>query len=411
MKPHLQKGAVAILVAVLLPTLMGLMALAIDVGFVLLRRNQMQVAADSAALLAANARQHGEDISTATDMAYIATAANGFQNQLDSTAVTVSIPPGGSQSFASDTNYVRVTLTQPVHAFLAWIFGVTHTNPSATAIAGPAGNGNPCLLTLGSSGSAALSVVGNSVVTASTCGIYINSNSPAALQLTGNATVTARTIQVVGGYTATGNVNVSAITTGAAVTADPFASLPMPAFNSCNHTNYAAKGNGSLTLTPGTYCGGISITGTHAVTFSPGLYVLYGGGISFTGNAAPITGNGVTFYNSGNSTTHPYQSLDLGGNVALNFTAPTTGTYAGMLVMQDPLNTQAATIVGNTGSTLAGNLYFPKNIVTLNGNTGTDIPIGTVVAQRVSVTGNAGFSMTNTYGGGGTSTLRSGLYQ
>jgi hypothetical protein len=141
------------------------------------------------------------------------------------------------------------------------------------------------------------------------------------------------------------------------------------------------------------------------------LYVLYGGGISFAGNVAPITGNGVTFYNSGNSTTYPYQSLDLGGNVALNFNAPTTGTYAGMLVMQDPLNTQAATIVGNTGSTLAGNLYFPKNIVTLNGNTGTDIPIGTVVAQRVSVTGNAGFSMTNTYGGGGTSTLRSGLYQ
>ena len=411
MKTNLQKGAVAILVALLLPALIGLMALAIDVGFVLVRRNQMQVAADSAALLGANARQHGDDISTATDLAYMATAANGFQNQSNNTTVTVSIPPGGSQSFASDTHYVRVTLTQPVHAFLAWIFGVTYTNPSATAIAGPAGNSHPCLLTLGTSGSAALSVVGNSVVTASTCGIYINSNSPAALQLTGNATVTARTIQVVGGYTATGNVNVSAITTGATATTDPFASLPLPAFSGCNFTHYSKAGNGSLTLTPGTYCGGIAITGTHTVTFNPGLYVLYGGGISFSGNVAPISGSGVTFYNSGNTTTYPYQSLNLGGNVALNFSAPTSGAYAGMLVMQDPLNTQAATVVGNTGTTLAGNLYFPKNLVTLNGNTGTDIPIGSVVAKAVSVTGNTQFSMTNAYGGSGTSTLRSGLYQ
>jgi len=166
-----------------------------------------------------------------------------------------------------------------------------------------------------------------------------------------------------------------------------------------------------LTLTPGTYCGGISLSGNYAVSFSPGMYVLYGGGISFTGNIAPILGNGVTFYNSGNTTSFPYKSLNLAGNVALNLSAPTTGTYAGMLIMQDPMNSQPATLVGNTGTTLAGNLYFPKNIVTLNGNTGTDIPIGSVVAQRVSIVGNTRFSMTNMYGGSGTSGQRSGLYQ
>jgi Flp pilus assembly protein TadG len=66
MKHRSQTGAVAVLVALLLPVLMGLMALAIDMGLALLRRNQMQVAADSAALSAANARQHGQDISTAS---------------------------------------------------------------------------------------------------------------------------------------------------------------------------------------------------------------------------------------------------------------------------------------------------------------------------------------------------------
>jgi hypothetical protein len=411
MKHAAQKGAITLLVALLLPALMGLMALAIDMGFVLVKRNQMQVAADAAALLAANARQHGEDINTATNFAYTATTANGFKNQVDKVTVTVTIPPGGTQSFAADTNYVRVTLTQPVHAFLAWIFGITQTSTSASAVAGPSGGGNPCMLTLGATGSGALSVVGNSVVTASTCGIYINSNSSNALQLTGNATVTARTIQVVGGYSATGNVNVTAVTTGAAATSDPYASLPLPPFTGCNFTNYNKSGNGSLTLTPGTYCGGMNISGNHAITFSPGLYVLYGGGINFSGNIAPITGTGVTFYNSGNSSSYPYQSLNLGGNVSMALSAPTSGTYAGMLIMQDPLNTQAATVVGNTSTTLAGNLYFPSNVLTLNGNTGVDIPVGTMVAKKISVTGNTRFSMTNIYGGSGAGAARSGLYQ
>ena len=119
----------------------------------------------------------------------------------------------------------------------------------------------------------------------------------------------------------------------------------------------------------------------------------------------------MTFYNTGNGSTYPYSSLSVSGNVALNFSAPTTGVYAGMLMMQDPLNTQASTIVGNAGATLAGNLYFPNNALTLNGNSGTDIPIGSVVAKSVSVTGNTRFSMTNAYGGGASSVQRMGLYQ
>lgn len=411
MKHQPQRGAVAILVAVLLPTLMALMALAIDMGFVLVRRNQMQVAADAAALYAANARQHGEDITSATAMALVATQSNGFEPGLQGTEVLVAIPPGGSQSFAADTHYVKVTITQPVNAFLAWLFGVTQTPTSATATAGPAGNGNPCLLTLGGSGSGALRVVGNGIVMASACGINVNSNSATAMQLTGNVTVTARSIQVVGGYTQTGNVTVGNVITGAAPAPNPFASLAMPVFSACTQTNYAKTGNGALTLSPGTYCGGISIGGNHAVTFNPGLYVLHGGGIKFTGNISPVVGQGVTFYNTGNGSTYPYSSLSLSGNVALNFSAPTTGVYAGMLLMQDPLNTKTSTIVGNSGATLAGNLYFPNNALTLNGNSGTDIPIGSVVAKSVSVTGNTRFSMTNIYGGGAASASRMGLYQ
>jgi hypothetical protein len=325
--------------------------------------------------------------------------------------VTVNIPPGGSQSFAANTQYVRVTLTQPVHAFLAWVFGVTHTDTSASAIAGPAGSAGPCLLTLGTSGSGAFSVIGNAKVTTTTCGIYVNSNNATALQVTGNVTVTASPINVVGGYQKTGNVTMSPVSTGAAVTQDPFASLPMPTFSGCSFTNYSRSGNGNLVLTAGTYCGGITITGNHGVTFNPGVYVLYGGGLNLSGNIAPITGTEVTLYNSGNGGTYPYSSLSLSGNLTLNLSAPSTGTYAGMLLMQNPLNLQAATIVGNSGATLAGNLYFPNNTLNFNGNSDTVIPMGSVIAQKVSITGNTKFNMTNAYGNLASGHMRSGLYQ
>ena len=409
MKPHSQQGAVAILVALLLPALLGLMALAIDVGYVLARRNHMQVAADSAALLAANARQHGEDIGTATAMAYIGTTANGFQNNINSTLVTVNIPPGGSQSFAADNRYVRVTLTQPVQAFLAWIFGVTHTTTSAMAIAGPASSAGPCLLTLANSGAGAFKLDGNATVTTNQCGVYINSNNRAALQISGTATLSATPIQVVGGYTTNGSVTISPITTGVSASTDPFASLPMPVFSGCTFTDYLSSGNGNLTLSAGTYCGGITITGKPTITFSPGVYVLYGGGLKLPSNLSPVTGTGITFYNSG-SNSYPNSSLNLSGNLVLSFSAPTSGTYAGMLFMQDPLNTKAATMVGNAGASFTGNLYFPKNTINLKGNSDISIPMGAVVAQKVIVTGSTLFTLTNTFNHASGSN-RVGLYK
>ena len=185
----------------------------------------------------------------------------------------------------------------------------------------------------------------------------------------------------------------------------------MPVFSGCTYTNFSRSGNGNVTLNPGTYCGGISLTGNYTVVLSPGVYHLYGGGLNFAGNISPVSGVGVSFYNSGNTTTYPFSPFNLSGNIAVNMSAPTTGTYAGMLLMQNPLNTQTANINGNSSSVMAGNLYFPKNNLNLTGNSGTDIPIGSVVALKVSVQGNTRFNMTNTYGGAGNATTHVGLYQ
>jgi hypothetical protein len=406
-----QSGAIAVLAALLLPFLMSVMALAIDVAYLLLSKNRLQVAADAAALVAADARLHNQDSNSALTVALNASQANGFLNGVDATRVTVLIPPGGNQAFALDTRYVRVTISQPVTVFLAWIFGGDVTTVSAMAVAGPAGNSPSCLMSLASAEPGALSISGNGILAANGCGIYVNSSSSIALQATGNSTISAAPINVVGGYIQGQNVTMSPVTIGTDVTADPYSSLNLPEFGRCNFVNFLRSGNDDVVLVPGTYCGGINIAGNHSVVFNPGLYVLYGGGINFSGNISPVSGHDLTIYNSGNSTTYLFGALDFSGNARLNLSAPTTGLYAGMLLMQDPLNKYPASISGNAGATLGGNMYFPQAVVTIGGNSALDISTGSIVALKVSVTGNTHLSMTSNYGSGGSYSLRAGLYE
>jgi hypothetical protein len=82
-----------------------------------------------------------------------------------------------------------------------------------------------------------------------------------------------------------------------------------------------------------------------------------------------------------------------------------------MLFMQDPLNTSHASFSGNTGATLEGNMYFPHAEVIIGGNSGVGISTGSIVASKVSVTGNTNLSMTSNYGREGSNSLRAGLYE
>ncbi len=411
-KLNSQNGSIAVITAILLPVLIAVIALSVDIGYIVHNRQKMQVAADSAALVAAGSLLHGQDISNASQLAFQATAANGYLNNQNSIKIEISNPPTSSSGFAGDLKYVQVTVKQDIPPFLAWIYGVTNTQTSATAVAGPAGNAMPCMVTLESAAAKSLTIGGSAIVNAKSCGVYVNSTSQTALALTGNANLLANPIQVVGDFTLGSSATMSPVTSTSTVMTDPFRTIQMPSFAGCTYINYLDKSSKNLVLTPGTYCGGITISGNHSVTLSDGLYVLYGGGLNVGGGVTLFEGKNVSFYNTGASSIYPYGNIQLTGSSVLNLEAPLTGNLAGMLFMQDPLNNLQANIRGNSGSVLAGNFYFPNANINLTGSSGSDIPIGAVVARTVSVTGNNKLNMTNTYGaaiqGGST---RSALYQ
>src|SRR5258708_16043172 len=94
-----------------------------------------------------------------------------------------------------------------------------------------------------------------------------------------------------------------------------------------------------------------------------------------------ITGTGVTLFNtydpaSGNPNINTYASIKIGAASTATLTAPTTGTYAGVLIMEDRRITTTScggTICsdnfgGSAGASYTGIIYGPKSMMTFYGN-------------------------------------------
>ena len=99
--------------------------------------------------------------------------------------------------------------------------------------------------------------------------------------------------------------------------------------------------------------------GTYVITSRTLLGLLAIGGLSLDAGGT-INGTGVTFYNYGPGGSVTMLATSLLGN-GIHLSAPTSGTYAGILFFQDPQNTSMATILGTTSwnTNINGTYYFP----------------------------------------------------
>jgi Flp pilus assembly protein TadG len=342
-----------VLVALAMPVLLGFLGFGIDMGYMRYTRRQVQMAADAAALAAANEAEScmgttncalyetTAKAAVATDnsfpnvTAYENGSGNGKTNSActatpgsGATVVLVNNPP---QCVANDPNQtnqyvVEAIVAENVPTLFSRIFGTTSVNITARAEAGLPGGGN-CVYTFGKNPSTGSSENGITLVLGvfqSPCGVVDESTEPdgffsgAFYCLAGS--FTAPYIGVVGGAE---NLlcSTSSITSGitAPQPADPLAYRqttmeaaapspstcgPKPSGKSFSGSNSevqvgigTALGAGTFTFNSGTYCGGISIGPGANVTFSPGVYTLTGSGLTVT-IGANVSGTGVSFYNS-----------------------------------------------------------------------------------------------------------------
>lgn len=382
------RGIVAPLVLICLTGLIGVVAIVIDGGLLLAQRRHCQAVADAAALAAASVlyleypANAGHDSDGNAAAAALALASdNGCNNDGVHSTVTVHIPPT-SGSYSGQYGFAEVIVTYNQPRLFSGIFGSSSLAVPARAVAQGTWLGfGAGIIALAPTGSGTFSANGNGDITILSSGAIVDSNSTSALTGVGNATFSATQFNITGGYSLGSNTTISGqVNTGVHPTPDPLAYLPEPTAPSPTFSAVNFNGKDPLTLSPGTYTGGISLSGKGAVTLSAGIYYMNGGGFTTTGQGS-LTGNGVMIFNANGT-------VKLAGTGAVNLTPPTSGLYQGMMIFQARSNGSPMSITGNGGMVIKGTIYAPAATLALNGNGGTNSMGSQIICNMVSVGGN-----------------------
>ena len=437
-----ERGSILAMTGICMLFFLAILGFGIDFGHFLFVKRSLQNAADAAALAAALETRTcagTADCAAMKGAAQNALTENGFSAattlvNCSGTAgsgltLTVNDPPCAltGDPNSGKTNYAEAALSEQVPTYFASLVGMKTVTISARAEAAR-GIGGPCIYALNPSGPAITILAG--VLVKSRCGVVDESASTDALTCVIGAFLYAPRISVSGGTD--GLLCLAASTPQTYVPApnprDPLAYLPAPSnanaacgtstsspyYGSSSAVNIVLGGN--VTFNPGVYCGGISITAAVAsnITFNPGTYILRdgsgllgitSGGLNLTLNELmSINGNGVMFYNEGSqgslSVAEPVSGSSFLSLSNISLSAPTSGTYSGILFFQAHGVTNTAVFVGNliNHSKLEGAIYVPDGDVSYGVNAASSA-YNILVAKDIHLNVNVLSSFGNDYSG------------
>jgi hypothetical protein len=421
-----RRGAIAAQVAVMLTVLLGVAALALDGGILMVERRHAQAAADAAALAAAYDLLSDSSPYTTTKQTGQNVATANYTNTTHLKTPTVNIPPtqgtwknvAPASSSSGDVGYVEVIVEWDQPRLFSGIFGSAPIPVTARAVARvKEGLTNVNILVLNSGNtSAALKVHGSKSVMTVPGAIVVDATSSSALTATGSgvAVVSQSEIDVVGGisgsnvYAPSQGVQTN-VNTGATSVPDPLAQLAVPDPSTLTvqkSSPYTAPG-GTTTINPGIYQGTYSPSGggkyTPAITvnsgstlkLNPGIYYLEGGGLSVSGGGTLDGTAGVMIYNGQTiGSTNPVSvgPISVSGGGVVKLTPMTTGTYAGISIFQDRTATAPLSISGGTGTDIEGAIYAAKAAATVTGGSNI-IPGAAFITDTLDIGGSSDFTL------------------
>ncbi|MCR4377034.1 MAG: pilus assembly protein TadG-related protein [Rhodospirillales bacterium] len=403
---HNRRGSVALMFALMLPIIFGIIGLGVEVGMWFKDRRELQTIADAAAVSAAIENAYGATQAEIEAAAQMEATTNGFDATTDDITY-IGVPTQGA--FNGQAGYIEVIISRQLETILSQVFSSLDPTTTVRAVAstGNASSGEACVLALDTTG-AAVTVSGNGAVTLTNCQVASNSTADDALSVSGSGGLD------VDCYSVVGNVDVSAgLTTaagcagatGATAIADPYADLEDPDDGNCDEPgNFEWNSVGSTTIGNGSWNDPYVICGDFwakkgTVTFN-GLVVIKG---DFKANAT------ATIDSAANGTTVVLkdggQINNINGGADVTLTAPSSEAIAdewqGILFYQDRDTSPACT--GNNCNTLNGNgstmfegvVYFPnQELDTLGGNSSTSACLQ-IVALRVGFSGNGAMNADN----------------
>lgn len=407
-------GAVAVWVALMLLVLLGFVGLALDSAHVLTAKQQLQSAADAAAL-AATAQVASDPDASHPSTPYQTTrqAAIAIATQNDAAKSPVLLDPNYSndpsgdivvgdwdastQTFTPDTaspDSVMVTARRtavggggPLGLNFGDLFGKPSADVDRTAVATFGSGQDPVILVLDLAGNQALSIKGTPSLAAIGRDVHVNSSAAQALYLNGSPDdprLRAGSIRVHGGASYPSGSVLPAPVTNSWVEPDYLMYLPDhpdPTNSLPNYDSITSAG----TYDPGWYPNGIDFNSGVAM-LNPGVYVIGPPGINLKADAQ-VVGNEVMLF------------VDLGAEVqiagqgvaGLDLGAPTSGLWEGICVYQHRQNSNLCDIQGGGLFELRGTMYLKSAQVEMDGTVHREV--GRFVVFRMLLRGNGTYNV------------------
>jgi Flp pilus assembly protein TadG len=418
-----RRGNIAVMMAFLLPVIVGFLGLGFEVSDWYLQTRYMQNAADSAAVAAATAAIMNTNSSTYAAEAKAVTAKYGFVDGTNNVTVTPSTsPPAGitAPTACSGINtcyYVQITSMVPLwlsqvigYAGDTTLNGVKEKILSSVAVAESAAP-NLCLLALDTKGTA---FTANGSPKTDFTGCTIMSNSNATCNGSNLNATEGIAVGTNGGGAGCGKVqsenSATPDTTPGCETGRCYSSIlanadggqmSNDALALCNN-KYPKAQNGvystnlsalsqlpSFTGSDGTVyyvaCGDTQLSGTNATITGPSnpppkgtpgyVLVVENGNLDF-GNNNTLSGSALTVVFSGDKNAANYgHALTVSNGTTgsiLDIQAPTSGDWSGVALYQDPKIPSGTgvnmTYAGNNPTwDITGLVYLPNSSLTISG--------------------------------------------
>lgn len=342
-----RSGTVATAFALAAVPLVIATGVAVEYSSSLAAQASLQNALDSATMQVAQTSGDATTIGTASLNA--AAASNRFSIL------------SGSWSRGSDGTTTGSATAQISTTFLSFInrANLTISVASKVATRGSAAN-NVCILVLDPTSSQSLLVNSGVTLNAPTCEIDVASKGAPAAIFNSGGNFQVSKICVAGTNVIQNGGAVAALSTGCTTASDPFAgTLPTPASATCTVSNQ--NYSGTNTLSPGVYCGNFNFNGSGTLNLQPGVYVFKNTRWNLN-SGWTVNGTGVTFYFVDSNS-----YIQVNSGVAINISAPTSGTYANLLIYEAAnLSKSSFSINGSAGHTFTGLIYLPSRNITFN---------------------------------------------
>lgn len=377
-------GNIAITTAFVMPVVIGGFGLGAEVGYWYFTQRKLQNAADVAAYSGAAQLRAGQTYSAISSAAEAAAVETGYKASIGTISTNW---PAATGTFAGDPKTVESTIQENVPRLFTSLFLGGSVPIQARAVARLDRVAPTCILALHPSAAGAVTFIGSANASLTSCNVHANSTADDAVLVTGSGAVTTPCVSSVGQVSATAGLTMSECAAPLEYIdpiTDPFASVPEPSTaGPCEPVNvFAGPPSASYVISPGRYCGGLSLK--RRVDMNPGVYVVDGGTFEIT-STATVRGTGITVFLTNGAT------LSFAGTADIRLTAPTSGTYAGLLIFGDREDPYATHIVnGDSASYLDGAVYIPSGHVEFAGSNSTSGGCTQVVASTIEITGSTG---------------------